>query len=142
MDTGAMSPLLIGAALLMLGIYSLVQERKNKKRCSLKVQAVCTEIVEKTDVLKKPGAMRTVKQYVPVYEVQVDGKTIQLKGHTGRSYQDDYTKGKRIVLYCNPDNLRDFHVPDEEYYKTGRIALLITTGTGCFLLGVFLLAIA
>lgn len=47
MDNGAMSPLLIGAALLMLGIYSLVLERKNKKRCSLKVQAVCTEIVER-----------------------------------------------------------------------------------------------
>ena len=142
MDTGAMSPLMIGAGLFVLGVVMFTQEHKKKKRCNKRVNAVCCDVIAETNVTKGIGSVRGVKQYVPVYEIEMEEGPVQVKGQIGRPYADDYTKGTRVVLCCNPDNYRDFYVPDEDFYKNGRIALLFTTGIACMALGIFLFFIS
>lgn len=67
---------------------------------------------------------------------------VQVKGQIGRPYADDYTKGKRVVLCCNPDNYRDFYVPDEDFIKMEELHCSLQQGIACMALGIFLFFIS
>lgn len=97
-----------------IGVYVLLRATvgryKLHKRCSQRVDAVCTKAEEKFQTIKN----KLRRGYSLIYEIEFDGRTIELR-------EEIYPNGSRTVgeireLFVNPENPSEFVDPTTPEY--------------------------
>lgn len=116
---------------LFLGMAGGIAFFKKKARgsCIRKVKAHIADVeCSEAGIIHGEGL---VSRY-PVYEYSVNGRRFRKRSAVGSTYEN-FRIGKKKVLYINPENMNEFHVPENQ--NNFVIITMVVLGVLLFLAG-------
>ncbi len=124
--------ILVGLALLIAGIYTMIKQNKKKTVCTSKTYGRVIDIVE--HVNHDSDGISVTRH--PVFEYNIGGENIAEEHPYGRTHSN-YNIGQEVEIYYNPENYHEHYIGGDNTPKIQSIILLIS-GVATVVLGVVL----
>jgi len=121
-DSVTMS-VIMGALLLVVGIFATVKDRKLRKGCTATANATIVDIKTKIEHDAGETGSDTTK-YIPVLEFYANGSQVVAEGNQSSGNREKYHVGDSMEIIYNPDKPTILFMDTQA--KTNKFSLLLT----------------